>query len=119
MHGRDGGQPFWFGTGLEDYFTGGWYYQNVLARPLHGFASQNLFRTVQYRVHLPDVINFKQSFRMVFERGPDNASHGAFESLAWYYLDRPRPIGRRPPLAAPSTGRCNGPSIGNVEFDGF
>ncbi|MGI6087650.1 MAG: glycoside hydrolase family 172 protein [Kiritimatiellia bacterium] len=99
---RDGGtQPFWFGTGLEDYFTGGWYYQNVLARPLHGLLHKTFFRTVQYRVHLPDVINFKQSFRMVFERGPDNASHGAFESLAWYYLDRPRPTGSAlPPLAA-------------------
>lgn len=106
---RDGeGQTFWFGTGLEDYFNGGWYYQNVLARPLHGLLHKTFFRTVQYRVHLPDVINFKKSFRMVFERGPDNASHGAFESLAWYYLDRPRPAGsalppppaRRPPADA-------------------
>lgn len=103
---RDGEvQPFWRGTGLEDYFTGGWYYQNVWVRPLHGLIYKTFFRTVQYRVHLPDVINFQKSFRMIFERGPDHASHGDLESLAWYYLDQPRPAGidlpppleRRPP----------------------
>ncbi len=95
---RDGEpQPFWRGTGLEDYFTGGWYYQNVLARPLHGLLYKTFFRTVQYRVHLPDAVNFQKSFRMIFERGPDHASHGVFESLAWYYLARPRPAGKALP----------------------
>ncbi len=95
---RDGElQPFWRGTGLEDYFTGGWYYQNVLVRPLHGLLYKTFFRTVQYRVHLPDAVNFQKSFRMIFERGPDHASHGVFESLAWYYLDRPQPAGKTLP----------------------
>lgn len=93
---RDGGaEPFWKGTGLEDYFNGGWYYQNVLTRPLHGLTFKAVFRTVQYRLHLPDPVMFRQSFRMIFERGPDNASSGWLESAAFYYLDRPR--------AAPST----------------
>lgn len=97
--------PFWRGTGLEDYFNGGWYYQNVLARPLHGLTFKTFFRTVQYRLHLPDPVMFAKSFRMVFERGPDNASHGWMESLAYYYLDRPcaapttlsKPADRSPP----------------------
>jgi len=93
---RDGGmEPFWKGTGLEDYFNGGWYYQNVLTRPLHGLTFKAVFRTVQYRIHLPDPVMFQQSFRMIFERGPDNASSGWLESTAFYYLDSPR--------AAPST----------------
>ena len=93
---RDGeAAPFWRGTGLEDYFNGGWYYQNVLARPLHGLTFKTFFRTVQYRLHLPDPVMFQKSFRMVFERGPENASHGWMESVAYYYLDMPR--------AAPST----------------
>ncbi|MDO9543373.1 MAG: DUF2961 domain-containing protein [Kiritimatiellia bacterium] len=93
---RDGGtEPFWQGTGLEDYFNGGWYYQNVLTRPLHGLPFKTFFRTVQYRMHLPDPVMFQKSFRMIFERGPDNASSGWLESVAYYYLDIPR--------AAPST----------------
>lgn len=88
---RNGGAaPFWWGTGLEDYFNGGWYYQNVLTRPLHGLPFKTFFRTVQYRIHLPDPVMFEKSFRMIFERGPDNASHGWFESTAFYYLDQPR-----------------------------
>lgn len=82
-------KPSWCGTGLEDYFTGGWYYQNTLARPLHGLLLKNFFRTVQYRIHLPEAVNFKDSFRMIFERGPEDQSHGVIETLAWYYLDRP------------------------------
>ncbi|MFH1476703.1 MAG: glycoside hydrolase family 172 protein [Verrucomicrobiota bacterium] len=89
---RDGAAaPFWKGTGLEDYFNGGWYYQNVLTRPLHGLTFKTFFRTVQYRIHLPDPVMFQQSFRMIFERGPDNASKGWLESVAYYYLDQPRP----------------------------
>ena len=89
---RDGGTtPFWWGTGLEDYFNGGWYYQNVMTRPLHGLPFKSFFRTVQYRIHLPDPVMFQQSFRMIFERGPDNASSGWLESVAYYYLDQPRP----------------------------
>ncbi|MBU0715148.1 MAG: DUF2961 domain-containing protein [Verrucomicrobia bacterium] len=89
---RDGSiTPFWWGTGLEDYFNGGWYYQNVLTRPLHGLPFKTFFRTVQYRIHLPDPVMFQKSFRMIFERGPDNASSGWLESVAYYYLDQPRP----------------------------
>lgn len=88
---RDGqAEPFWQGTGLEDYFNGGWYYQNVLTRALHGLPFKTFFRTVQYRLHRPDPVMFQKAFRMTFERGPDQASRGWLESVAYYYLDRPR-----------------------------
>lgn len=91
---RDGEQsPFWRGTGLEDYFNGGWYYQNVLCRPLHGLLFKSFFRTVQYRIHLPDPVLFNKSFSMSFERGPENRSHGWLESTAFYYMNRPQPSG--------------------------
>jgi len=101
--------PFWRGTGLEDYFNGGWYYQNVLCRPLHGLLFKSFFRTVQYRVHLPDPVIFKNKFNMIFERGPDNNSRGWMESVAFYYLDQPRAAGselltpneRKPPVDEP------------------
>lgn len=82
--------PGWLGTGLEDYFNGGWYYQNVMAGPTHGLFVKEPFRTVQYRVHAMDPSRFSKSFDMEFERGPDHASHAFFESVAWYYLRTPQ-----------------------------
>ena len=84
-------EPFWRGTGLEDYFNGGWYYQNVLSRPLHGLVMKAPFRTVQYRTHLTDAVPFKQSLDMLVERGPENASPGDFVSVAFYYGKEPYP----------------------------
>lgn len=83
--------PGWLGTGLEDYFNGGWYYQNVMAGPTHGLLVKEPFRTVQYRVHAMDPSRFAESLDMVFERGPDHASRAFFESVSWYYLAAPRP----------------------------
>jgi len=87
--------PGWLGTGLEDYFNGGWYYQNVVARPLHGLPFKAPFRTVQYRIQLPDTVAFDESIEMAFERGPDNASHGEMESVAFYYGAEPYPAASR------------------------
>ena len=87
---RDGETtPSWHGTGLEDYFNGAWYYQNVLVRPLYGLTVKTFFRIIQYRLHLLDPVGYDSSFSMVFERGPENASHGFMESVAYYYQDRP------------------------------
>ena len=82
--------PGWKGTGLEDYFNGGWYYGNALASPLNGVVFKAPFRIVQYRIHQADPVAFTNSFNMIFERGPDHASHAAFESVSFYYLDRPQ-----------------------------
>jgi len=82
--------PGWRGTGLEDYFNGGWYYQNVMAGPTHGLLVKEPFRTVQYRVHAMDPSRFDRSLDMAFERGPDHASRAYFESISWYYLDQPQ-----------------------------
>lgn len=89
MYVDGGSAPYWHGTGLEDYFNGGWYYQNVLIRPLNGLLFKAFFRTVQYRLHLTDPVLFDSSFNMFFERGPDNASHGWMESVAYYYMENP------------------------------
>jgi hypothetical protein len=87
---RIDGQKTWQGTGLEDYFNSGWYYGNVFARPLHGLPDKAPFRTVQYRLHLTEPVLFDQSFKMDFERGPNQASHAAYESMAFYYLEAPQ-----------------------------
>ena len=82
----------WQGTGLEDYFNGGWYYQNVMAGPTHGLFVKEPFRTVQYRVHAMDPSRFEESLGMVFERGPENASRAFFESVGWVYLSEPQTV---------------------------
>jgi hypothetical protein len=82
--------PSWRGTGLEDYFNGGWYYGNALASPLNGVVFKAPFRIVQYRLHPADPVAFSNSFHMVFERGPQHASRAAFESVSFYYLAQPQ-----------------------------
>jgi len=82
--------PGWLGTGLEDYFNGGWYYQNVMAGPTHGLFVKEPFRTVQYRVHAMDPSLFEQSLDMEFERGPEQTSKAFFESVSWSYLADPQ-----------------------------
>ncbi len=84
-------EPGWNGTGLEDYFNGGWYYQNAIIRPLTGIPFKMPFRVLQYRFHLMDPVHFQQSVDVMFERGPDHASRGWMESVAYYYMDRPHP----------------------------
>lgn len=82
-------RPGWLGTGLEDYFNGGWYYQNVMAGPTHGLFFKEPFRTVQYRVHSMDPSQFSDSLNMVFERGTEHASRAFFESVSWVYFSEP------------------------------
>lgn len=81
--------PSWRGTGLEDYFNGGWYYGSAIIRPFNGLPMKAHFRTIQYRLHHVDPVAFTSSIRVNLERGPDNASHGTYESVAFYYLAAP------------------------------
>ncbi|MGA1531192.1 MAG: glycoside hydrolase family 172 protein [Kiritimatiellia bacterium] len=81
--------PSWKGTGLEDYFNGGWYYANAIASPLQGMPYKVHFRNIQYRLHRADPVRFDTSLAMVFERGPDHKSRAFFESVSFYYLDAP------------------------------
>lgn len=83
--------PSWQGTGLEDYFNGGWYYFNLLAQPLNGLVFKAPFRTLQYRFHLTDAVKFEKSVDMQFEMGPENRNPGFMESVAYFYLDKPGP----------------------------
>jgi hypothetical protein len=87
---RIDGVNSWQGTGLEDYFNSGWYYRNVFARPFHGLPDKAPFRTVQYRLHPTEPVLFERGFEMKFERGPNQASHAAYESVSFYYLDVPQ-----------------------------
>jgi hypothetical protein len=89
----DGKQPpVWHGTGLEDYFNGGWYYRGCAITPLSGVPDHVPFRTSQYRFHIADPLHFSDSLLVEIERGDANVSPAWFQSVAWFYLDRPNDV---------------------------
>lgn len=96
-------QPTWEGTGLEDYFNGGWYYRGSVFGALNASYDRSPFRVAQYRHQHPDPVHFDQSFRMEFERMSDPqtgaAVRGVFQSVAYLYLDRPTPVAPVPTAA--------------------
>jgi hypothetical protein len=90
------------GTGLEDYFNGGWYYYGLFDLPLHGLLEKAAMRTCQYRFHLADRVGFDNGFLMNWEFGCDSANmgQGYMSSVAYWYQPEPHPAGTRmPPVA--------------------
>ncbi|MEM7395110.1 MAG: glycoside hydrolase family 172 protein, partial [Verrucomicrobiota bacterium] len=88
--------PSWLGTGIEDYFNGGWYYSRSAFSALFGCMDRAPLRVSQFRFHLTDPIRFKKSFDMEFERmkipgdtGAAMYSRGTFRTVAYAYLSKP------------------------------
>lgn len=82
------------GTGLEDYFLGGWYFrEGTFAGPLHGVPVKDPLRScvAMYRVHTDDAIRFQKSFRFTFQHPwkRENINPFFFSSCAFFYLDTP------------------------------
>ena len=99
--------PRWRGTGLEDYFNSGWYYGSSRVKPYHGMLMKAQFRTIQYRIHQTDPVTFEKQAFMTMERGPQQASHGTFESVVFFYMAQPTASGSRiepQQLAVPDDG---------------
>lgn len=92
--------PTLHGTGLEDYFSGAWYYFGIFDLPLHGLVEKAAMSTDQYRFHLLDAVPFKRKFFLQFEFGKGNLSKGYMSSTSYWYQDPPvgtdRPL---PPVA--------------------
>lgn len=82
-------RPSWHGTGLEDYFNGGWYYRQAAFSALHGILDRAPFQVAQYRHQLVDPVTFQKSLRITWERGDQNVSHAWFQSTAYFYADQP------------------------------
>lgn len=89
-------RPSWHGTGLEDYFNGGWYYRQAAFSALHGIFDRSPFRVAQYRHQLVDPLPFQQGLRMTWERGDQNVSHAWFQSTAFFYADQPLAVAAVP-----------------------
>ena len=91
------------GTGTEDYFNSGWYFNNgEFAAPYHGLIikDDSLGRIAAYRFHVLDVIPFKKSIRALIEHGDRNTEIADYSSTAYWYQKEPhRPF--EPMMPAP------------------
>lgn len=83
------------GTGLEDYFLGGWYFrEGTFAGPHHGVPLKDALRAsvAMYRIHDQDAIYFDQRIRFNFETpwSPDRLRPFKYSTVGFLYLDQPQ-----------------------------
>ena len=92
------------GTGTEDYFNGGWYFdQGTFAAPFHGVVvkDEERGRIAAYRWHLPDPVPFRSSLRMTLEHGHANEELADYATVAYWYQTEPHhPLASLPPPEA-------------------
>lgn len=87
--------PSIVGTGTEDYFSSGWYYDTgEYSAPYHGVTvkDEERGRINTYRWHIEDPIPFEQSLRFTIEHGGTNDAPGVeYTSVAYWYQTHPHP----------------------------
>jgi hypothetical protein len=85
--------PSIIGTGTEDYFSSGWYYDTgEYSAPYHGVTikDEERGRINTYRWHIEDPIPFKQRLLFQIEHGGTNDSPGVeYTSVAFWYQTHP------------------------------
>jgi hypothetical protein len=90
-------EPAIRGTGAEDYFNSGWYYdRGTYSAPYHGLVIKEEQRISTYRWHIEDPIPFQRSLRFTIEHGTNNGVQADYSSVAYFYLAGPAPA--PPPL---------------------
>lgn len=92
----DGEQfPSMYGTGTEDYFTGGWYFnRGEFAGHYHGLIikDDSLARIAAYRFQVGDAIPFKKSLKFTIEHGHGNTEVADYSSTAYWYQKEPHQL---------------------------
>lgn len=88
-------RPAIVGTGMEDYFLGGWYFrEGPFAGPDHGVPVKDALASsvAMYRIHDLDAVHFARRFRLTFETpwAPERLRPFAHSSVAFLYLDQPQ-----------------------------
>jgi hypothetical protein len=87
--------PSMYGTGTEDYFTSGWYFnRGEFYSPYHGLIIKNdsLGRIAAYRFQVGDVIPFKKSLKFTIEHGHGNSEMADYSSTAYWYQKEPHKL---------------------------
>ncbi len=87
-------EPTIVGTGLEDYFNGGWYFRDQeFCAPLHGVPLKDPLRSMvsMYRFHEQDALAFRKSidFRFINPWAADRLKPFIYSSTAYWYQERP------------------------------
>jgi len=101
-------KPSIHGTGTEDLFSGGWYFNHgEFAGPYNGLIYKNdtLGQIAAYRQYIIDPIPFKKNIRVTVEHGQGNQDIADYSSTVyWYQLEPHKPFppfpiaGQRIPL---------------------
>jgi len=84
--------PSIVGTGTEDYFGGGFYFESgPIVAPYHGvlIKDEALARVSAYRWHVEDAMPFARAIRMTIEHGSQNDYEGDYSSVAFFYQTEP------------------------------
>jgi Protein of unknown function (DUF2961) len=86
--------PQWYGTGTEDFYEGGWYFNNgtLFSDPLTGQPDQRTatggcadYCVAVYRVMLADAIGYHSAIRFGIEHGKRNMVDPNYSSTAFLY----------------------------------
>ena len=80
------------GTGTEDYFSSGWYFDRGLySAPFHGVTilDRDAGRVSAYRWHIEDAIPFTKSLKVTIEHGNQNDTEADYSSVAYWYQTEP------------------------------
>lgn len=90
-HVDDAVAPLWHGTGVEDFFDGGFYFDHgAFTRPLSGATivrSGSAFETAAWRLLLDDALPYARALRLTQEAGlaPAQASAMCVRAVAYAY----------------------------------
>lgn len=86
-------QPSYIGTGTEDYFSSGWYFDTgAYSAPYHGapIVEPATGRISAYRWHIEDPVPFTKSLAFTIEHGGTNDAPGVdYSSVAFWYQTHP------------------------------
>lgn len=98
------------GTGTEDYFCSGWYFnQGPYSAPYHGCIIKDQTNSIisAYRWHIEDAIPFHKNLRVTIEHGSGNQVVGDYSSVAYFYQSGPHkpypPLPKDPADLLPGT----------------
>lgn len=91
---EDQDKPRIVGTGLEDYFLGGWYFrEGPFIGPYHGLPVKDALNSsvAMYRVHEADAIHFRERIKFAFVNpwSPERLKPFCHSSVAFLYLNKP------------------------------
>ena len=102
-------EPSIIGTGTEDYFSSGWYYDTgEYSAPYHGVTIKDTERgrINTYRWHIEDPIPFRDRLLFELEHGGTNDAPGVeYATVAFWYQTHPHaPFPPLPEQLLPLTG---------------